>query len=637
MHGMSNTDLPNTELPDTSLPDAAIEAGDSPDYVSRVKRVPMYFGPEKSPLFGWLHMPVEQPVSQLGMVLCPPLGSDYLNTYPVLRHLANRLAYHGIPVLRFDYSGVGNSSGFDVDADRVSSWMGDIGEARDALSRASGCAETGLFGVRVGGLLAAKYAHDNTLPCLVLWGAVAQGRSYMREMRAIHLTAEGDNVATISDAGNIEAGGFSYTPQTAKDISAISLGALVPKSRHILFAPRDDLTRDQDIPEGWSGAERCMLPGFAGMLTSSHDPYYRLPDNALDQLTSWMVKTAATATSQNMQVAVNLPASMPLTVDMRAEPGLDRSGIRESAFMFGGKPARFSIITEPMAGSPEHLPWVIFSGTGGDHSAGTNRLTVLLSRELAHAGMTCVRFDFPGIGDSAVNNPALENQSYQANTSSVIATLIDEIQQSRGKRKFILTGLCSGAFASFHAGLDLERQPIVECVLLNPLIFYWEQSKLVGGNQPPDEARQQSIKQHNRWKYYLGQMRNLQSWKNLFTAKTDMQPLLQAILHRGKSAASEYLQSWTGRSLSHDADPLTQDIRSLVESGRKLTFVFARADHGYGLLMSHAGPIVRYYMRKRRVKMWFIDRTNHVFSGKKAQMELIGSLISHFIQSYVSK
>lgn len=614
-----------------------MEQESTPDYVTQVERRAFYFGPEHATLFGWLHMPRNKPVNRMGMVLCPPLGSDYLNTYPVLRHLANRLAYHGIPVLRFDYSGMGNSSGFDIDPDRVVSWIGDIQEARAALSRVAGCVEVGLFGVRIGGLLAAKVAHDNELPCLVLWGPVAQGRSYMREMRAIHLTAEGFHTATLGEDGNIEAGGFIYTPQTVKDLSIITLDSLLPKAGRILFAARDDLPRDQVVPESWLNAEQCTLPGFAGMLTSPHDSLYSTPLTALDRLEQWIVDAAqSTSTKNNSHEISKQSASMPHSARFRARPDETQANIRETVFHFGEHLACFAITTEPCSVAQPDSPWIIISGTGADHTAGTNRLSALLSRALAHGGLRCVRFDFPGVGDSIVASSALENKTYQTNNSAEISSLIDAIQQNYGAQKFILMGLCSGAYASFHGGLELQ-QPIVECMLLNPLVFYWEQSKTLGNPPLIEKSKLQKIEQHNRWAYYLGQMRNFYSWKNLLTGKTDIKALARTILHKGQNASSEYLQTWTGKFAAYNDDPLTHDVRTLVESGRLLTFVFARADQGYGLLMTHAGAIVRYYLRKKRVRIWFVDRTNHVFGSHAPRTELINSVVKHLVRSYVSK
>ena len=603
-------------------------------YVTQVERQAFYFGSDAAPLFGWLHLPRAKPVGRMGMVLCPPLGVDYVSTYPVLRHLANRLAFHGIPVLRFDYSGMGNSSGFNIDADRVASWLSDIRAAHSTLARITGCTEVGLFGVRIGGLLAATVAHDTALPCLALWGPVTRGRAYMREMRAMHLTAEATPLA-LGDDSNIEAGGFVFTPQTARDLTAISLDALVPKAERILFAARDDLPGDQVVPKSWVGAEQQTLPDFVGMMSAPHNTRHRIPFAALDHLEDWLVSTARIVNIGHVPGSNALrPESQPRSARLLDRP--TRATANESVFHFGDQNARFAIVTEPVGNILANAPWAIFSNSGADHTAGQNRLYVLLSRALAQVGICSVRFDFPGVGDSIVAPPAPENVTYQLSNNTELASLISALQQQRGAQKFILMGLCSGAFASFHGALNLKQQPIVECILFNPLVFYSTLGMSLDEPLPIPEAAKKSKDYLNLWQYYLGQLKDVNSWKNLLTAKSDIRQVLHATSHRVRSAFSEYVQSWTGKSAAYDHDPLTRDVRAIAESGRRLTFVFARSDPGYGLLMTHAGAVVRYFMRRKCVRIWSIERTNHTFTGSAARADVISTVVKYLLQTYGS-
>ena len=605
-------------------------------YVTEVERQAFYFGADTAPLFGWLHMPRAKPIGRMGMVLCPPLGVDFVSTYPVLRHLANRLAFHGIPVLRFDYSGMGNSSGSNVDADRVASWLNDIREARSTLARISGCTEVGLFGVRIGGLLAAAVAHDTALPCLALWGPVTRGRAYMREMRAMHLTAESTPLA-LGDDSNIEAGGFVFTPQTARDLTAISLDALLPKTERILFAARDDLPGDQVAPKSWVGAEQQTLPDFVGMMSAPHNARHRIPFAALDHLEDWLVNTARIVNTGHVSGSKALqPESLSGSARFLDRPSAAQATARESVFRFGDQNARFAIVTEPVSNAQPNAPWVIFSNSGADHTAGQNRLYVLLSRALAQVGICSVRFDFPGVGDSIVVPPEPENATYQSSNNTELASLITALQQHRSAQQFILMGLCSGAFASFHGALNLKQQPIVECILFNPLVFYSTPGMSLDEPLPIPEAAEKSKDHLNLWQYYLGRLKDVNSWKNLLTAKSDIGQVLRATSHRARSAFSEYFQSWTGKSAAYDHDPLTRDVRAIAESGRRLTFVFARSDPGYGILMTHAGAVVRYFMRRKRVRIWSIERTNHTFTGSAARADVVNSVVKYLLQTYGS-
>ena len=603
-------------------------------YVTRVNRQPLYFSSNDATLFGWLHLPRETPSSNFGMVLCPPLGIDYVNTYPTLRHLADRLAAAGIPVLRFDYSGTGNSSGFDVDSDRVKNWISDICTACETLQRMSGCTRTGLFGVRIGALLATAAAQEYPVECLALWGPVMRGRAYMREMRAMYLTAEGTDA--LADSGDIEAGGFVFSAQTSHHLSELTLDQLQPQAAHILFAARDDLPADQSVPTHWSSNQRRIeartLPEFSGMLVSPHNSQYRYPHAALLELERWIA-----------DVAITTPGA-PATVhperrthaEFRGDVNSAHAEVRESIFQFEKHQARFALISEPLKPATSQAPWIVLLNSGALHTAGPNRLYTILARVLARAGMHCVRMDFPGVGDSVITPPGIENSSYQTSSSDEIALLLTALQHERGAKQFVVTGLCSGAFASFHGMLDLKRLPIVEGILINPLTFYWKEGMSV--DDPPSVTRiaQRQIEQLNLWQYYLGRMRDVRSWKNLLSAQSDARQLLHAILLRVWAITTERAQSLSGfmRDSAIMDDPLARDIHALIESGRSLTFVFARSDPGYGLLMTHAGATVRRFLGKSRIHIGFVERANHTFTSRASRNDFISLVVEHLHERY---
>ena len=49
---------------------------------------PIYFGAQSSRLFGWFHRPEKQ-ARQTAVVICNPLGDDYVRAHRSLRHLAH--------------------------------------------------------------------------------------------------------------------------------------------------------------------------------------------------------------------------------------------------------------------------------------------------------------------------------------------------------------------------------------------------------------------------------------------------------------------------------------------------------------------------------------------------------------------
>ena len=67
--------------------------------------------PSDRALFTWYHPPPAAVRRRAGIVICPPLGYEYMSSYRALRILAERLAALGFDTLRVDYDGTGNSEG----------------------------------------------------------------------------------------------------------------------------------------------------------------------------------------------------------------------------------------------------------------------------------------------------------------------------------------------------------------------------------------------------------------------------------------------------------------------------------------------------------------------------------------------
>src|SRR5437773_7734152 len=74
------------------------------------KVVPFYFGSPDKLLFGCYHEPSLERRRKCAVVVCQPVGHEYINSHRALRQLAARLCDAGFPVLRFDYYGCGDSS-----------------------------------------------------------------------------------------------------------------------------------------------------------------------------------------------------------------------------------------------------------------------------------------------------------------------------------------------------------------------------------------------------------------------------------------------------------------------------------------------------------------------------------------------
>jgi pimeloyl-ACP methyl ester carboxylesterase len=160
--------------------------GDLHDTRLREGIEPFYFGAADTQLFGACHLPPSERRRACGVVLCAPMGEEYIRFHRALRQLSDRLVRVGFPVLRFDFYGCGDSGG-DGEAGRLQQWRTDIVRAIDELRRRSGAARVGLIGLRLGGSLAAEVsATRDDVVALVLWDAVVKGSDYLDELAALH-------------------------------------------------------------------------------------------------------------------------------------------------------------------------------------------------------------------------------------------------------------------------------------------------------------------------------------------------------------------------------------------------------------------------------------------------------------------
>jgi len=102
--------------------------------------------------------------------------------------------------------------------------------------------------------------------------------------------------------------------------------------------------------------------------------------------------------------------------------------------------------TQPETDRREDLA-VIFLNAGLLHKVGPYRMNVDLARRLAAAGMSSLRFDFGGLGDSPTTDPTLD---YASRFRTELTTTMDQLE-TEGRRRFIVVGLCSGAVNAHRA------------------------------------------------------------------------------------------------------------------------------------------------------------------------------------------
>lgn len=174
-----------------------------------------YFGASARPLYGAYHPPVS--AARGGVLLCYPFGQEYMRAHRAFRQLALLLSQRGCHVLRFDYSGTGDSGG-DADGASLAQWRRDIAAAIDELKESVGLPRVSLVGLRLGAALMTEVAAErDDVERLVLWDPVVEGAAYLDEVRAHASHVE------PHPSGSLGVNGFPLTPLLQEELGALSL------------------------------------------------------------------------------------------------------------------------------------------------------------------------------------------------------------------------------------------------------------------------------------------------------------------------------------------------------------------------------------------------------------------------------
>lgn len=125
---------------------------------------------------------------------------------------------------------------------------------------------------------------------------------------------------------------------------------------------------------------------------------------------------------------------------------------REIPVRFGEDRALIGVITPATARSCD-VGLIVFNA-GVIHRVGPHRLNVKLARTLAGSGVTTLRFDLGGVGDSRA---AQGGGEFRDQAVHDLRTAMDLLEREHGLKRFMLFGICSGAVHSFRAALADPR------------------------------------------------------------------------------------------------------------------------------------------------------------------------------------
>jgi alpha-beta hydrolase superfamily lysophospholipase len=445
---------------------------------------PVYVGAGPEPAFGLFHPAAGSAAPRLAVLLCPPFGWEDMCSYRSRRDWAEHLAAEGRPTLRLELPGTGDSPGGATGpggAGRLDAWSRAVADAARWLRATDGSPRVVALGIGLGGMLAvAALAAGAPIDELVLWATPARGRTLLRELRAFGRMEDGPLLdAGVPDepplgAGSLAAGGYVMSPATVAALEALDLtdAGPLPAAGRALLLERDGIPPDRRLHAALEAAGTPVTvapgPGYAAMLVEPQEA--RPPRAVFAAVSAWL--DAGLSPAGDPAPAAAPPAE---PVAQRASVELECGGdrIRETPLALDRlDPALFGVLAEPTC-ERAGLTAVLLNA-GPQRRTGPNRMWVEIARRWAARGVPTLRVDLAGIGDADGDTDAFADVAafYVPEYVGQVRAVLDELEARGLPGRFVLVGLCSGAYWSLHTAAQDPRVAAVQ--LLNPRALIWD-------------------------------------------------------------------------------------------------------------------------------------------------------------------
>ncbi len=505
----------------------------------------VYLQTAAGPVACFVHRPAASGPRRGAVLLCPPFGWDDVCSYRSRREWAAELAEAGYSALRIELPGTGDSAGSPRDTARLDAWVTAVADAARWLRDDAGGAQVTAIGIGLGGFVAClAAAGDAPITDVVLWGVSGRGRRLVRELRAFAQlkAAEFPDPDTPESPplpdGGLEVAGFLITAETVAALEAVDLTAAAEprlRPRRALLLGRDGVPTDERLGKALeaAGTEVSTLPGTGYGEMMENPQFARAPVVTIADVTTWLA--AAPAAEEGGPAA---PGAAPVvaTPTMELEtPGGGR--VRESPFLIAQRVGRLlGVLSEPVDRPAGRLALVLLNG-GAVRRIGPNRTWVEAARRWAAEGVTCLRVDIEGLGDSDGDTARYADTArlYDSELSKQMLTAVDALEARGLADRFALGGLCAGAFWAFHALVADER--VRAAFMVNLWDFFWDDELF----EARRAGRVRALKQRSAWKRVLRgevkahEVRAILRW----AARTPLDARRRSVRRRNRNAEVE--------------------------------------------------------------------------------------------------
>lgn len=406
---------------------------------------PVYFGPRERSLAGWLHLPPSGR-ARGGVLICGPVAREHTVAYPSLRLLAEQLAETGLASLRLDYDGTGDSAGGMGDRDRLHAWQSSIRTGLQFL-RSTGVPAVSVVGLRLGALLAITALPGEQLASFVAWDPQLRGRRFLREQQVLASVETGPGGEPTKHDGAVHGFGAVFPAELGAELTQLRVDPHAsPVAQRFLLAHRPyDVELLSSVKHLGVELTTLELHDQEQMLEGSPTrPATAAVQAMVDYLDSWHPGRAGPVRVPPHRLAMQVQ-------DREGRQVVERFWHSRDGQLFG------VACSPPDEQGPG--PRIVFLPSGLGHRVGLGNLWVDLARECAAQGLSSVRVDLSGLGDSSVRPGHVAGEVYtQAAVDDIVQVARDVA--AHDPSAVHLVGHCSSAWAALRAAEVLRPRSV---------------------------------------------------------------------------------------------------------------------------------------------------------------------------------
>ncbi|MBE7190795.1 MAG: alpha/beta fold hydrolase [Jatrophihabitans endophyticus] len=478
------------------------------------------------------------------------------------------------------------------------------------LRKHSGVRRFVFLGQSLGATIAATAARTRTdVVGLQLITPVVKGRAYVRELTAT-ATMVAERIGIKADKGpdeGLSVIGFSLSRRLVEEIVALDLTRIpdMPVQAAVVYDQSDRKAAADLVGQlGRLGAKVVM---------ETVAPYHLMVSDA----TAIQPLPASPAT-----ITASLRALHPTVVSTLVPPppafptALVGPSYREEPVRFGQGRSLFGILCRPSHPRPGAAAYILLN-RGLNAHIGWRRVSVEQARGLAAAGITSLRFDVAGLGESRDEPDRPVDLIYSDLLLPDISASVD-LMVSRGHARIALAGVCSGAYMALVAAEADKR--ITDVVAVNAQRIVWNPRESV------EEVIRYGLRSMND---YVGDIRSRGALRKLVKSRRRIVPALRFLAKRAARHALARVPIAVRRRVAAGsmAARVAQRFEAYADHGTRVALLFSAADPGLAELAHYYGPDGR-DLAHDNVAVAIIPGTDHNLTTREASAWMLERMVA---------